>query len=411
MTVPSLAWKTEDVMSSRENISLTTGIMTRDFIIVFLAFFAYQAANQALVPAVPIYFTKLGSNERQVGVLIGTWGIAALVSRFFVGAILTRHSEKRVMLFGASLLTLVLLAYIVFRPFWPLFIVMAAQGIAFASVHTAAFTYVVKTVSPAYRGQGIAYLTLATFLPMAVAASCGIFVVNRYGFTIFFLTFASLSVCSFLLALGVKEREAIGAPEQQPHRTTLVEWKVLAPGIAAFLQMFVYGAVAAFFPLYALQCGVTNPGLFFSASAIVIIAGRAFGGRILDTYNKEKMIATLMVIIMAAMVLLSFSRNLPMFILVGVLFGMGLAFFMPASLVYALDYAGSSGGPAVATFNASFDLGVALGPATMGLIVHRTGYPVMFLILALMCFVDLCHFQLYVTKRRKLNSHPSMVEV
>jgi len=122
----------------------------------------------------------------------------------------------------------------------------------------------------------------------------------------------------------------------------------------------------------------------------------------LDTYNKEKMIATLIVIMMVSMVILSFSRNLPMFLLVGSLFGMGLAFFMPASLAYALEYSGSSGGPAVATFNASYDLGVALGPAVTGLIVPFTGYPGMFLGLSLICFINLCYFHFYARTRYRV---------
>jgi predicted MFS family arabinose efflux permease len=391
-------------MNNEGSISQHTAgkLFTRDFVLVFAAFFVFQAAYLALVPALPIYFTKLGSKESEVGVLIGIMGIAALVSRFIVGAILTRYSEKRVMLIGVTLSALALLASIVFRPFWPFFVVRVVQGIAFASAHTAAFTYAVKTISMAHRGQGLAYFTLSTFLAMAVAAPFGMFLVNCYNFTVFFLTFASLCVCSFLLLWIMKEQKTIGVLEQniQSHNTTLIEWKVVVPGISAFLQMFVYGALAAFFPLYALQCGVTNPGLFFTAIGVVTVASRAFGGRILDTYDKEKMIATLILIMMVAMVVISFSKNLPMFIFVGLLYGAGMAFFMPASMVHAFEYSGSSGGPAVATFNASFDLGVALGPAVMGLIVPLTGYPVMFLSLALICFINLCYFQFYVRKRR-----------
>ena len=64
-------------------------------------------------------------------------GVAALISRFIVGAILTGYSEKRVMLIGSMLSAIALLTSIVFRPFWPFFVVRVARGIAFASVHPA----------------------------------------------------------------------------------------------------------------------------------------------------------------------------------------------------------------------------------------------------------------------------------
>jgi len=388
-------------MDNRGSNSRHAGIFTRDFILVFLAFFTFVSADMALMPALPIYFARLGSNSREVGILFGAIGVAALFSRFFVGAVLTRHPEKKVMLIGITLLALAQPAYIMFRPFRPLFAVTALQGIAFASVHTAAFTYAVKTIPLARRGQGLAYFTLATYFAMAIAPPFGLLLVNRYDFTFFFLTVAGLCACSFLLSSGAKEAGTGDGPDgnSQSRRTVLVEWKILVPGVAAFLQMFVYGAVAAFFPLYALQCGVTNPGLFFTAGAVVVVVSRAFGGRILDTCNKEKMIMALISIMMVSMVMLSYSRNLTMFIFVGLLFGTGLAFFMPASLAYAFEYSGSSGGPAVATFNASYDLGMALGPAVMGLVVPLTGYPGMFLALALVSFINLCYFQFYVRKR------------
>jgi hypothetical protein len=45
------------------------------------------------------------------------------------------------------------------------------------------------------------------------------------------------------------------------------------------------------------------------------------------------------------------------------------------------------------------DLGLALGPVTMGIIVPLTGYRVMFLCLALTCLVNLSYFQLYLRKK------------
>jgi len=52
-------------------------------------------------------------------------------------------------------------------------------------------------------------------------------------------------------------------------------------------------------------------------------------------------------------------------------------------MTYALEYAGSSGGTAVGTYQAFVDLGMALGPAITGIIVPHTGYRVIFLCLAL----------------------------
>ena len=119
----------------------------------------------------------------------------------------------------------------------------------------------------------------------------------------------------------------------------------------------------------------------------------------MDTCNKEKFIVAFLPAVSIILIILSFSKTLPMFIVVGALWGIGAAFFVPISMTYAFEYAGSSGGAAVGTFRASQDLGIGLGPVVMGLIVPLTGYRVMFLCLALLCLINLCYFQFYVRKR------------
>jgi predicted MFS family arabinose efflux permease len=99
------------------------------------------------------------------------------------------------------------------------------------------------------------------------------------------------------------------------------------------------------------------------------------------------------------MVILAFSETLPMFILVAVIWGIGQAFLAPALVVSALDRVGSSPGPAMGTFTAISDLGISLGPVVMGIIIHMTSYPVMFLCLALTGFINLNYFCFFVRKK------------
>jgi len=158
----------------------------------------------------------------------------------------------------------------------------------------------------------------------------------------------------------------------------------------------------AFFPLYAIQCGVTNPGLFFSATALMMVAGRMFGGKILDTCDKERFIVVFLPAVAVLLVIISLSKTLAMFIIVGAFWGIGTAFFVPVSMAYALEYAGSSSGTAVGTFRMFQDLGLGIGPFAVGTIVPFTGYMGMFLSVALLSLINLCYFHFYVRRRRRL---------
>jgi predicted MFS family arabinose efflux permease len=389
-------------MNDEGNISQHQGrnLFTHDFVLVVLAFFAICAAFHSLTPTLPIYLTRLGSNEREIGVLIGMFAVAALVSRLFVGGALLKYRAKSVMMVGAFIAIIVYLAFIVFRPFLPFLVVRFLQGVAFACLDTAALASIIGVIPPAYRTRALGYLMLAPSLAMAIAAPLGMFIINQYSFTVLFLSCAGLAFCSFLMYWKLKGQEiAIPQQDSAAASATILNLKIIPPAITAFLHLFVWGALSAFFPLYAIQCGVTNPGLFFSAMAVMMVAGRLFGGKLMDTCDKEKFIVAFLPSMMVIMIILSLSRTLPMFIFVGAVWGIGVAFFVPIIMTYALEYSGSSDGAAVGTYRAIYDFGIGLGPVVMGIIIPVTGYRIMFLCLAFISLMNLCYFQFYVRKR------------
>jgi len=380
----------------------TSNILTGDFFLGFLALFSFAAAFSALMPTLPIYLAQSGSNEREIGVLLGIFGVSSLISRFLVGGVLRKVSEKHVMMCGAMLFALTFSAFIVFRSFWPFLTVRLFQGIAFASLDTAVMAYIIRLIPLQYRTRAISYILLAPSLATAIAASFGMFLFTRYGAIVLFLTCTGLSLCTFLFSWKWKGKQVQEAGTVAPATgSSVFEPKVIAPAITNFLQWFIWGAVVAFFPLYALQCGVMNPGIFFSANAAMIIIARGFSGMVLGAYDKEKIILTFLSTAVLALVLLSFSKSLPMFLFVGVLWGLGIAFFLPACMAYALEYAGSSNGTTVGTYQSSMDLGLALGPVIMGIVVPLTGYRIMFLCLACICTLNLCYFQFYIRRKGK----------
>jgi MFS family permease len=378
-------------------------ILARNFVLGFLGIFAFLFAYFALVPTLPIYFARLGSSESEIGVLVGIYSVSSLISRLLAGGALLRYSEKRVMIVAALLFAATFIACITLRPFWPFLAVRLFQGVAYAFFDTAVFAMVVKITPLPYRGRTLSYFMLASAIATVLGPSFGMFLVNLSGFAVLFLVCMGLSLCAAILSGVLKGQKVTPRDTAACGRSTfLIETKIIVPAISAFFFYFVLGSVMAFFSLYGMQRGMKNPGYFFSAAALMTIAGRFVGGKILDAWSKEKTIVTFTLTSMATMIMLSFSRTQPMFIFVGLLWGAGVAFIFPVTIAYAFDYADSSGGTAVGTFRILTDLGQAAGPMVMGLIIPVTGYPAMFLCLAIVCLINLCYFQFFVRKRRRM---------
>jgi MFS family permease len=374
-------------------------IFTREFILGFFAQFASISVFYILIPTLPIYLLRSGSTEAEIGVLIGVFFVSSLALRPFVGKALLRTPEKFFMIVGALLFALTSLAYLVAPPFWPFFLVRIFQGVGLALFHTASFTLVAHISPEAQLGQSLSYFFLAPNISLALAPSLGMFLINRFSFTFLFLTCFSLSLCGLLITLKLKGRPIPPTEDPSPQKGMLLSWKAIPPSIVNFLNFIMWGALTAFFPLYALNHGVTNSGFFFTVIAIMFFLGRAFGAKILDLYSRDSVIPLLLVMSLISMVILAFSKNLTMFILVAVIWGIGNALLTPAILVYVLDRAGSSKGPAIGMYMLLSDLGLGLGPVIMGIIIRLSSYPTMFLCLAFTGVISLIYFFFFVRKR------------
>ena len=379
-------------------------IFTRDFTFAFLAQYAISSVLFVLAPTLPIYLSKLGTGEAEIGVLIGISSIFSLILRPFVGKGLSRRPERSFLLAGALILTLSLVALLWAPPFWPLLAVRSLQGICAALFYTASFTLIANISPEEHRGQSISLYYLSNNVAFAIAPSLGMVLINSLdfpkNFATLFLLCTGLSLCSLVFILKLGKRE-LSLPEGMPsQRQPFLSRPAVPPAIMACLANVIWGAMIVFFPLYAIRHGVANPGLFFAAFAAMLILGRGLGAKVLDLYagEREKVILPCLTGYIIAMVLLAFSKTLPMFILVAIVWGMGNAFLYPMFLTMALDRVGPDRGPGLGTFLAIADLGTGIGPVIMGLILDWTSYRIMFLSLALVGVINFLYFQFSVRK-------------
>ncbi len=374
-------------------------IVGRDFILSFFAQFVFSSVFCILIPAIPIYLLKFGAKEGEIGFLVGIFSVSSLILRPFVGKALLTIPERRFMVAGAFLYVLSCLAYLIAPPFWPLLIVRAFHGIGLALFATASFTLLANITPEAHRGRLISYYYLSYNMAFALGPYFGMLLINQFNFVALFLSCTGLSLCSLYLALKLSKRESIPLEKESLKVQSFLSREALPPAIIAFMLNIIWGALCAFFPLYALKHGVSNPGIFFIFLAISLMLGRVFGGKILDTYNREKVIMLCLAIIVVGIIVLPFANTIRMFILVAIMLGAGWAFLYPFLTIHIIENAGPARGPAMATFTALGDLGAGLGPMIMGIILQRTSYTIMFVCLILTGITNFLYFHYAIEKK------------
>jgi predicted MFS family arabinose efflux permease len=374
-------------------------ILSRQFLLTSFAQFVFTFVFFILLPTLPIYLANSGSTETEIGVLIGAFFFSSLLFRPVVGKALLKVRERNFMIGGALLFTLTSPAYLLAPPFWPLLFVRVFQGVGFALFHTASFTLIANISPQERRGQSLGYFYLAMNISGALAPPVGMFIINHFSFPFLFLICTGLSLCALLITHQLGRREVSPPEASSIEETFFLNRRALPPSIIGFFALFTWGAISAFFPLYATHHGMANPGFFFATMALMLVLGRSLGGKMLDLYSREKVILPCLIIYIISMILLAFSESFTMFILVAVIWGIGHAFLIPSLVVYTLDRMGSSPGPAMGMFTLFADLGISLGPVIMGLVIHSTNYQIMFFCLALTGVINLIYFYFFVRKR------------
>src|SRR5512136_1072417 len=95
----------------------TPRIFHSDFILIFLVQFTVSFGYCILIPTLPIYLSKIGSTEVEIGILIGMLSLSSLVLRRFVGRALVKIPEVTFMIAGAILFALTSAGYLFALPF------------------------------------------------------------------------------------------------------------------------------------------------------------------------------------------------------------------------------------------------------------------------------------------------------
>src|SRR5512136_383949 len=131
----------------------TQKILTRDFVLSFLAQFAFSFVSFILVPTIPVYLSRFEAKAGEIGFLIGILSVFSLIPRPFIGRALLRIPERKFMMAGALLYVLSSIAYLLAPPFWPFLMVRIMQGVGLAFFSTASVALIANSTPEDRRGQ------------------------------------------------------------------------------------------------------------------------------------------------------------------------------------------------------------------------------------------------------------------
>ncbi len=352
--------------------------LSRDVALLSLAIFFTDASHSTVIPIFPGYARGVGASLSMLGSYGSVAAIAMLLLSLPLGRLSDRYGRRRMMVPGLILFIAVPLSYMVATSPIHLYPIRVALGLGIGLIFGNGFLLMSEVAEPGFRNvaQGL-YMT-SMGLGFTLGPLVGGFAAKLVGPSLSFKISSGFAVLGLILLLMVREKkvEAGRTLEQTGLGELVRDPKILASGVANFVNSVMYNAVTLFFPVYGSDIGLDEAevGIGLTSRGLASTAVRLPVGALTKRVKALNLMAAGLLLSAATLFTVSNSVGL---VLVSVLMGVqGVAYgvYLTSGNVYVSEEAPRDHrATAMAVYSMFGNLGGILGPAALGVIAERMG--------------------------------------
>jgi len=346
---------------------------------VFAATLLFFVAFYMLLVPLPPYLVELGLADWQVGLVLGSFGIAALVGRPLAGLASDRLGRRAVILAGVMLFATGVLALLISGNVLLLMAARLLQALGYVAVSTAATARITDLASPARQGSTIARFGIAanvamTLTPVAVGVALGQVTPSQ----VFYAAALTAMLCG-VLAFSFGDRTMADDAATADLRLWVLPTSIRQPWLAAVLLGVGFGVWLQFLPLLALRRGVEPVGLLYAVYGVAIILTRLATGPLQDRGRERFLLVVGFASMAGGLGLFAFTATLSAFLVATSLVAAGGGIVHPLLMALHVRLMPSAfRGRAVSTFYLGFDLGNGMGVWLLGFALQWWGLAALF---------------------------------
>ena len=366
------------------------------------------------------YAVNLGAALGAAGALGGIYSIAALVSRPAGGVITDKWDKKRVCLFTALVMGIVMMGYMLVRAVPALFFFRIVNGAAFGIYSTVSMAFVSTFIPRKRLGEGLGYFGLTQVLAQICGPSLGGAVKERFGFSVLFVSVSLITLGACILLLGVKRNKETApsgdlsseahrcggtdanekAPRENPRGIRrIIAFECMIFAITGGMFSLSNGIMNSFLVLLGEERGISGVSTFFLVNGLVLFVIRMVIGKTIDKRPLTVIVDLSLIFIIVSMILAGRAEALGMLLLAAVLKAVGQGggqISLQSACIKKVDP--ERVGIATSTYYIGADIGQGLGPMLGGRLADNLGYEKMFYIMAVIIAVVMVIFNCYQRK-------------
>ncbi|WP_116999193.1 MFS transporter [Desertimonas flava] len=363
-------------------------LVTRPFVAVTMAVFAFFVYVGVLVPIIPTYVEdEMRGGELGVGLAIAAFAGAAIAVRPLIGRLIDRFGRRALMI-GGSLLAAVVGSMYGFVDSLPALLVLRGlTGIGEAALFVGAAT-LVADLAPAHRqAEASSYFSVAVYGGIGVGPLLGDLVMDHNGFREAFILAAGCAALAAGLSVAVP-KWVRGVSSTSPvegidsgsidldgtGRAAFIHPAALAPGLVLAVGMAAYSTFSAFLPDHSRSLGMSGSGGLFTTYSLVCLALRVAGARVPERLGPRTSVTVAFTALGGGLALLAaVPQQWALWVAAG-LVGCGMAFLYPSLMALTVNRASDRDrARAISSFTMFFEIGTAVGGLTLGALADALG--------------------------------------
>lgn len=377
-------------------------LVTRPFVVVTLAAFAFFVYIGMLIPVVPLFVEgPLGRGEFGIGLTIATFAAAAILARPFLGRLADRFGRRAIIVGGAFVAGLTGLAMSQVTEFWQLLPLRAVMGVGEAAVFVGAATLIADLSPPDRRAEGASYFSVAVFGGIGIGPVIGEFVLDDTRFEQAFLVAAVFAVVAAAVAVFAPARVPSAAPTvpaaapsgdrpTETARRRFVHPAAVMPGIVLASGVAAFSTFAAFIPDWSREVGLAASGGLFAVYSLTSLLVRIFGATLPERLGPRRAVTIALGTVLVGLSILAAFPTVPALWIASVVVGFGMAFNYPSLLALTVNRVDDSErAAAISSFTMFFEVGSVFGGLVIGAFAQVVGKQLGFLGGAACCLVGL----------------------
>lgn len=375
--------------------------------VVFVEFFIVGIA----VPVLPLYVNQnLGLSSFFVGLVVGCQFATTLISRFGIGHFADSKGSKFVLLLGMFISIIsgacyfgsILFESSVNLSLTFLFIGRALFGVAESCTTVGALSWGVSFVGPQRTGKVMAWVGMAIFGGMAIAAPISTELYKIYNFNAVALITLLLPILCIFILLPLKGNRPQHAVKPAFAKVLKAIW---LPGIGLTFSSIGFGVITTFAALFFAKYHWDMLWLVFTSYSIAFILARVFFGSLADKIGGAKLAFSCVLIEVFGLILIAIA-SIPALVFIGAAFtGFGYSLVFPGFGVEAVHRAPAQNRAlAMGLYSGFMDLAIGLSSPLLGLLAKGAGLRSVFVSSVFIVFSALIVAFLLLRQQKRKNS-------